>query len=266
MKSVFQTWDDTHNLISCSIRNVPLAMDHYHSRIEMYYALTEGVTFRLNGDEIVMKKDSFLIADSFDAHSSTGDGEYLCLIISEKFFDTYKKARGQKTLKQKYFTDEKQTSRLYSILCEIKSLVDGGEYSFVQMEGLIKYLLGTVLSFTELVDVKASVSYDALKDVLVFINENFRDEISLDDVSKSLGLNRHYVSHLLGKSGSGSFNDYVNGLRVEYVVNNIGDADSVAQMAFESGFQSLATFYRAFEKVYGCSPKKFFLGKNGKTR
>ena len=32
---------------------------------------------------------------------------------------------------------------------------------------------------------------------------------------------------------------------------------SITECAFESGFQSLRTFYRAFEAEFGCSPRTF---------
>ena len=42
-----------------------------------------------------------------------------------------------------------------------------------------------------------------------------------------------------------------------------GQHDSIAEIAFQSGFDSLATFYRAFKKAYGLSPADYRAGNAG---
>ena len=261
MKSVYQVNQDLNNQIRCFVTNVPYD-EHYHSKIEIYYALTEGVKVMLNNRSYDMAKDSFIIADSFDVHSNYGTGDFLCLIIPDKYFETYKQIRGNRVLKQKYFDDKVQAKQVYNILNDVSKLSLTPDVNFLQLEGVVKYLLGTILSYTEFVDGKTTTSYDTLKDVLVYINANYKTNVSLDKISQNLGLNKHYVSHLIGKTLSQNLNDYINSLRINYFTNNIDNDERIGEVAFESGFQSLATFYRAFDKIYACSPKKYVALKN----
>jgi len=269
MKEYYEVKRDNDNIIVCDVRNTPFDKEHYHSKIEIYYALTSGVKFKLNRFEYDMPKDSLIIADSFDVHSSTGNGKYAVLIIPDLYFDNYKAIKGVRSLKRKFFTDEKETKKLYSIIEQIFELYNGKDFNFLEMQGLVSYLLGTILAFSGFDEEKTSTGSDTLKEVLIFINNNFKKDLTLDKVSLGLGLNKHYLSHLISKSLNTSFNDYLNGLRISYFANNIDSSENMAKVASDSGFQSTATFYRAFDKVFGCSPKKFIDNKNkqkdGKT-
>jgi AraC-like DNA-binding protein len=56
-----------------------------------------------------------------------------------------------------------------------------------------------------------------------------------------------------------NFNDFINELRIEEVKSRMersGDAGLLA-IAFESGFNSKATFNRAFKKFTGLTPREY---------
>lgn len=256
MKSIYEFYRDNDNLIICDKKRDPFPTEHYHSKVEIYYAVTDGLSVTLSGVTYNMKRDSFVFVDSFDVHSNSGSGEFINVIIPDMYFESYKKLRGGRTLKQKYFDDYASAKKVLSIITDLKDMTDMGDANFLQLEGIVKYLLGTIVSFTEFEEEKKERG-DALKEILVFINDNYRTGITLDGISGKLGFNKHYVSHLLGRSLSENFNDYVNGLRIEYFVNNIDAEERIGKVAFDSGFSSMATFYRAFEKRFDCSPKKF---------
>ncbi|MFM9911291.1 MAG: helix-turn-helix domain-containing protein, partial [Chitinophagaceae bacterium] len=63
-----------------------------------------------------------------------------------------------------------------------------------------------------------------------------------------------------------SFNDYINQYRVEAVLEKLRNGEQKRQtllsIAFDSGFNSKATFNRAFKKSMGVSPKEW-LFKSG---
>ena len=49
--------------------------------------------------------------------------------------------------------------------------------------------------------------------------------------------------------------EYVNIARVNYAKRQLDTDKSVAEIAFESGFGSLPSFYRAYKKVFGKLPR-----------
>ena len=264
MNTLYQARYDESDKVEINYSHNVFKTEHYHARIEVYYAFTDGLSVKLNGQTFAMEQDSFIIVDSFDKHCFDGNGKFLYLLIPEKYFESYKKIKGNKYLRQKYFSDKKQTLAVRKILEDIAKQHKTFGENFLIMEGLIKVLLGTVLSYTDLVESRSETSYDTVKEVLIFISNNFKSELTLDFISQSLGYSKHYISHLFGKVVGANLNDYVNGVRLRYFVENFSNGDNIGEVAYESGFNSLATFYRAFEKGYGCSPKKYLknLAKN----
>ena len=86
-------------------------------------------------------------------------------------------------------------------------------------------------------------------------------QLTLKELSKQLGTNTTILSHTINKGFSKNFNDFVNEYRVEEI-KKILLADSNSEKTFlgvalANGFNSKATFNRAFKKFTGTSPKKF---------
>jgi AraC-like DNA-binding protein len=58
-----------------------------------------------------------------------------------------------------------------------------------------------------------------------------------------------------------NFNDYINELRIEEFIklfkSDKGRQFTMLSIALDSGFNSKATFNRAFKKIKGCSPKEY---------
>lgn len=94
--------------------------------------------------------------------------------------------------------------------------------------------------------------------IIQFMNENFTQPISLEDLSKSLGVSKYHLSRVFSDKINVSFNDYLNGLRAGFARNLLaGTGRSVTEIAYDCGFQSVRTFNRAFQKIYAESPRKY---------
>ncbi len=90
----------------------------------------------------------------------------------------------------------------------------------------------------------------------------YRDtHLSLDSISKRLKISSNYLSQLVNRLSKKSFTDYVNGFRVEDAKSKLRDPNfnkyTIIAIALESGFNSKSTFYSAFKKQAGISPKEY---------
>ena len=82
--------------------------------------------------------------------------------------------------------------------------------------------------------------------------------LTLASVAHDLGYHPNYLSHLFKSRLRIGFHQYLTLLRLrEAVLLMKNENKSITECAFESGFQSLRTFYRAFEAEFGCSPRAF---------
>lgn len=90
---------------------------------------------------------------------------------------------------------------------------------------------------------------------LLYISEHFREPISLDTLSRELGVCRFYVSRIFSQVLHVGFCEYVNTLRVNYAKELLITSDlGILEIAMQSGFQSQQTFNRAFKEICGVTP------------
>ncbi|MEJ6394254.1 helix-turn-helix transcriptional regulator [Gymnodinialimonas sp. 2305UL16-5] len=87
----------------------------------------------------------------------------------------------------------------------------------------------------------------------------FRDpNLSLMILSKHIGVSTNYVSQSLNEHMGVSFFDFVNTCRVEEAKSLIlAGEQPVTIIAYEVGFNSRSSFYTAFKKNTGMTPKEF---------
>ncbi|MES2773632.1 MAG: AraC family transcriptional regulator [Bacteroidota bacterium] len=98
---------------------------------------------------------------------------------------------------------------------------------------------------------------------LLFTTEKLYEnpELSLSDLSKKLQTNPSVLSRIINQGFGQNFNDFVNAYRVNAVKAKLEAGEQKVQtllgIAFDCGFNSKATFNRAFKKDTGSSPKEW---------
>lgn len=86
-------------------------------------------------------------------------------------------------------------------------------------------------------------------------------ELSLTDLAKKVNTNASILSKAINKSFGMNFNDFINFYRVQAVIEKLQAGEQRSQtllgIAYDCGFNSKATFNRAFKKVTRITPKDF---------
>lgn len=97
-----------------------------------------------------------------------------------------------------------------------------------------------------------------LESILDFCETNYKDDISLNSVAKSLNLSESHISHLFTNKIRINFRDYINSLRLQTSLQLLKQGElSITDIASESGFETIRTFNRAFRKKFGVSPREY---------
>ena len=97
---------------------------------------------------------------------------------------------------------------------------------------------------------------------LMQVEEVYKDPaLTLTDLAKKLETNAAVVSKAVNQNFNMNFNDFINFYRIEHIKLAFQNKEHVAStllgIAFDSGFNSKATFNRAFKKHLGVSPKDY---------
>ncbi|MEO1255209.1 MAG: helix-turn-helix domain-containing protein [Bacteroidota bacterium] len=89
----------------------------------------------------------------------------------------------------------------------------------------------------------------------------FDPNLTVKIAAKKLGIPQRVLSQHVNQDLHKSFNDYVNSYRVDEVKRKLTDQKyehlTIASIAYDSGFRSIATFQRAFRRMEGLSPVEY---------
>ncbi len=85
----------------------------------------------------------------------------------------------------------------------------------------------------------------------------WRGDLSLSWVARRHGISPSYVRAMFERNGE-SFTDFLLEQRLERVFSRLSspahDGISIADIAYDAGFNNLSWFYRAFKRLYGLNP------------
>jgi len=91
-----------------------------------------------------------------------------------------------------------------------------------------------------------------------YVRENFAEKISVDDVASEVNMSTPAFCRFFKKSTAKTFVQFLNEYRVAHACKLISEeSKSIADIAFECGFQNLSNFNRAFKKVTTKNPSNY---------
>ena len=107
---------------------------------------------------------------------------------------------------------------------------------------------------------------DPMISIMLFIQEHFRENITLRDVGEHLGYTYHYTLHLFQKYFPAGFSEILSGHRLDEAVSLLRKSKmNMGEIAEQSGFSTVRNFNLAFRKRFGMSPSAFRIEEKKKT-
>ncbi|MCX7679086.1 MAG: AraC family transcriptional regulator [Spirochaetes bacterium] len=104
---------------------------------------------------------------------------------------------------------------------------------------------------------------EKLERVIEFLKQNYTSDISREGLAAAIGMSGDHMSRMFKAYTGKKINDFINELRVEAAAERLCTTnEKIIDIAFSVGFESLATFNRAFVKIKGVSPSNFRKEKN----
>ncbi len=114
---------------------------------------------------------------------------------------------------------------------------------------------------------KTNESYFALINSIAFyIQNNYKNNISLKELAKSLGYNYSYLSAFFNKHFEMNFSAYVNSCRVQLAGAYLRQTNkSITEISDICGFDTIRNFNRVFKNEFNVSPKEYRITFNNNT-
>lgn len=165
----------------------------------------------------------------------------------------------------KSLVSEEWLFKLYSLkeyktfFCEdeLKNLIACAELlekesqSIKYAKPLVEYLLSHVVT-----DDRES-RLDDFNKAVKYINMNFRENLTVNEVAKIAYLSPVYFGQVFKKRLGICFTEYLNDKRIQLAKKLLKNGMNVTETCFESGFNTISNFVKCFKKIVGVSPKTY---------
>ncbi len=97
-------------------------------------------------------------------------------------------------------------------------------------------------------------SNSPINPVISYLNDNYTEHIDLDMLQDQFFISKYYLCREFRKATGLTVLEYVRKKRLAEVQKLHENGLSLLEAAVRSGFNSYSSFYRAYQKEFGCSP------------
>jgi xylan 1,4-beta-xylosidase len=255
--------------IRCFIHRLGYTARHWHNSIELLYVLVGEVKVTVNNETHNLIEEDLLLINSNDIHELTAED---CVLFAAQIESSLFDSRLVNINDLRFdcnssvYRDKRQFLNIKRIIAQfVKANANEGKGDSTEVIGMA---LSYSLLYELLTNFKADDSpvnmdqtrkkLDRLARILNYINEHYREDISLAELAEQEHLSIPYLSKFLTKNLNMNFMSYLNKLRMETAIKELLSSDeSVETVAYNSGFPNPRAFVQLFKKEYNMLPSQF---------
>lgn len=247
---------------------------HYHDFNKIIIFLSGKVTYLIEGKAYNLKPWDILLVNSREVHKPMIDPaetyERIVLWVNPAFLEKHSNSSCslltcfELAMSKKYNLlrpDPESLKMIKYILFQLEDACRNNDFGsailknsvFIQLivhfnRQFLGAEIGTDLNDTE---------YDEnIGLILNYINENLREELSIDDLASRFYISKYYLMHKFKKQTGYSVHNYILQKRLILANSLIKKGNSLSDISTECGFGDYSSFVRSFKKMFGFSPKK----------
>jgi AraC-like DNA-binding protein len=104
--------------------------------------------------------------------------------------------------------------------------------------------------------------HQALSNVMLYIEQHFRDSIDQRDLAKRCGMTTFRFSRLFKEANGVGFTDYILDKRMSFAKHLLDNSQMpITSIGYEAGFKDPSYFARAFKQFANCTPSEYRLAR-----
>lgn len=229
---------------------------HLHQCFEIIVLRSGEMTVTVDEQTFLLKENEALLIfpNQIHALSSEESSHFLC-IFSPRLVQAYAAKVSDKLPQNNKFQPDEYLIRALEYL--------DSSSSSVEKKGIL-YSLCSQFDKTASYDKKQFKNETLLYRIFLFVEENFRGDCSLSNLSKETSYHYAYLSRYFKRTTGLSFNSYATQFRLShacYLMENT--TQTILQCAYNSGFSSLRNFNRCFKEYLGITPTQYLKTTKG---
>lgn len=99
--------------------------------------------------------------------------------------------------------------------------------------------------------------YERIRRILSYIEQNYMNQITLDDISEHIHLCESECTRLFKRHMNTTLFSFLQEYRIERSLEYLNTKESISSIAEKTGFSDSNYYSKVFSKIKGCSPREY---------
>ena len=249
--------------VRCAV-NKPLEFPlHHHDYYELEIVAEGELLHECNGKSMILKRGDVYILSPNDVHRLVPFQKtkiYNICIYTEQC----SKSLARLLLNEEYprfgRVDDRVMQEISALHTSLQEVLNSArQYREARTSALTTLLASTLFEMTAAeISLQTDQSYSTIAKAMSFIEAHLANPIALEEVAAASGYSRTYFSRLFKEIVGINFKDYLEHKRIEMASNLLENEEmSITEIAYAVGFNSFSSFWRAFKKRKGVTPREW---------
>jgi len=251
---------------------------HWHEHLEFVHIIKGGMINHCNSDSLPGKAGDIITINSRELHGYSlveTPIHLFCVVMDIGFLKSRHSTNAESKIISAIASGEMQFKNVAEndpVLIDAFSRLyhaykgKGVDYSFIVRASMMMIVARLVKMY-----VKTSAdnlrfnnrTLDQINNVILYIDEHYKENISLNELADTLGVTRYYFSRFFKKMTGSSPVDYLNNYRIHKAITLLIETDeSITDIAMDVGFNDSNYFSRVFKNLTG-NPPSMYRNRNG---
>lgn len=251
------------NLVISDANTIP---EHDHQQLELIYVLEGEVEIIVNGIAFMFKRDDFIVINPGELHSITmiKEGLFGSLIINYHMVNQYADLFENEIHCNSVLVKNEKNEEVKKILRGVvNNYYHKNSKEAIRLNAYyyqLLYLLCTDFLFRkkDVIRLHGNEDENRLNKIMSYINDNYDNVITLEELSKQTYFSAAYLSKYIKKKTGKNFMNVVTEVRLTHALEDMMHTNKTfMKIALDSGFPNTVAFNKAFKKAYGMTPSEY---------
>lgn len=260
--------------INITIKTLSDAPRHWHNCIEIFLVLSGKLTITVENETYHLLEDDIILINTDQIHEiQSNDNVVVALQINPSYYKKGLETGTSFLCNSAAYHNKLKFTELKRIIAKIIYINynDKEDNELLIISFSYQLMLELVKNFKNAEDKNnnTSKSLQRLGGIIQYLNDNYMENITLEQVAEREYLSPSYLSHFFKLNMGITFFNYLTGIRMNHAVSDLLNTNlTIEQIAANNGFANSRYFVNAFKKQFGKLPRHFRSDqkKSGETK